>query len=465
MPRELIIDDTGEKGVTPNPGGQAAFAADWTHRMVAAEGGWMSGKTWLGARKLLTLHIHNSFKEDGTPTFVPSVALAPTYQNFMDYCMPNLESACCEAGLSFRYDNKKNGLILPDLGTRNRKSLIMIRSAERPKRITGWEVGAAWGDEASRWPTHWTEPERDSWLQLMGRVRHPDANFTQAIFTYTNEGDTTRMYEEFHLKPEKKDRIVYKIKTSENPKALQFYKDQKEVLNDQLVEQYLEGGVALLKGQRAYPEFNAVDHTVMPILFKEQFPLDLSVDWNINPGMHALLGQFDPEKNFLWTNREIHERRMSVKGVVAYLDNFFAKHGFPWPVLDIYGDATGRSGWAGTGQSSYNILDEGIKTLAKKYGFSYRFHIPKSNPFVTDRINAVNVALRDLKDRIYWKIDKRCKRLITDLRRVKLNDKGDIDKTDPEIGHSSDAEGYRISILRPIRRRKIEQTQGRVIIG
>ena len=45
-----------EPVIQPNPGGQEEFALDWTHFIVGLEGGWYSGKTFIGARKLITLH-------------------------------------------------------------------------------------------------------------------------------------------------------------------------------------------------------------------------------------------------------------------------------------------------------------------------------------------------------------------------------------------------------------------------
>ena len=85
----------------PKPGAQLAFSRDWKHRFIAAEGGWGSGKTWVGARKLLTLHIINSCNDDGEPTYCPSVILGPTYRNLYDVAIPMLEEACEDGNMSF----------------------------------------------------------------------------------------------------------------------------------------------------------------------------------------------------------------------------------------------------------------------------------------------------------------------------------------------------------------------------
>ena len=102
MTTTIEIDQSG--AATANPGGQAGFVEDWTHFMVGLEGGWMSGKTWAGARKLLTLHIHNAFDlVTGDATHVPSVVVAPTFSNAIDFDVPELQAACDEAGIAYRW--------------------------------------------------------------------------------------------------------------------------------------------------------------------------------------------------------------------------------------------------------------------------------------------------------------------------------------------------------------------------
>jgi hypothetical protein len=85
-----------EPAWTPNCGGQADFAFDDHHRYVALAGGWGSGKTWIGACKLIRLHAYNAFDDAGQPTFVPSAVVAHTYQNAMDYDVPAIQDALAD---------------------------------------------------------------------------------------------------------------------------------------------------------------------------------------------------------------------------------------------------------------------------------------------------------------------------------------------------------------------------------
>src|SRR5690349_20909009 len=138
---------------SPNRGAQAEFMNDYTHRYCALAGGWFAGKTWAGARKLVDLHYENARDERGRPTGVKSAVIAPTYQLANDFDIPELRRALDEMGLPYEFvaDPKRYCFVLPTLSTRKEPSEILIRTADAPERITGWTVGALWGDEAARW--------------------------------------------------------------------------------------------------------------------------------------------------------------------------------------------------------------------------------------------------------------------------------------------------------------------------
>jgi len=121
--------------------------------------------------------------------------------------------------------------------------------------------------------------------------------------------------------------------------------------------------------------------------------------------------------------------------------------GWQWPELHIFGDASGESRWAGTGETQYDLIRESLEN----WGIPYRLRVPSGNPPVVDRINAFNVALLDLHGRPHWRCHPRCKRLIADLIRLRRTAAGEINKQNPELSHASDAEGYRVWYLRPVR--------------
>ena len=474
MVRNIKVDTTPI--VIPNEGGQMGFASDWENYMIALEGGWYSGKSFIGARKLLALHEYNAFapvvngkdSEEMEATFVPSVNIAPTYGNAMDFCVPHLQDACVEANISYKYHGhgalsggRYSGpaLNLLDMGTKDKPSLILIRTADTPEKITGWSVGAAWGDEPARWREDRLDPKRDAFIQLIGRVRHEAARFIQLMFTYTNEGDATRIYEEMRMG--RPGRRVYVSATRENPTAKEFYEQQKLNLTSDLVDQYLEGKAVSLRGGRVYPSFNKsvnVDGGVKIVKGRE---LHLSLDFNIAPGMHGEIGQYIKEKDIFIVAKELYAPRMSLRALMQKFEEWVAAQGgWQWPILDIYGDATGSSQWAGTGESCYQV----IKLSMEKMGFPYKIRVPRSNPPVIDRINAMEVAFVDITGAVHYKIHPGCERLIDDFQNMRRDKFGGIDDTDKKLSHASSAEGYRVHYLRPVRIRQV-RTGGRISVA
>ena len=415
--------------------------------------------SFIGARKLLTLHIENAFDDNGDPTYIWSAIVAPTYSNAQDFCIPAIREACEEINLECIYKAGLHEFVLPDLGSGKNPSKIIVRTADKPERITGWQVGAAWGDEAARWKDDPYDPIRDAYLQLTARVRHDSAYFCQLMLTYTNEGDATRVYQEF--RKGLSTHALYRAATKENPHAAEFLERQKELLSPELQEQYLEGGAISLRGRLLYSQFDASKHLDDTLKLTYNLPLHLSLDFNISPGMHALLGHYDRQNDTFYTVHEIHEKRLDVQNTVVAITRIVERFGgWKWAEpLQVFGDATGGSAWAGTGETCYQILAEALDAAR----IPFRVRIPSRNPFVQDRINSVNMALMDVRGQVHWKIHPSCERLIADLKQMRYDDSGQPDKREETLSHASEAEGYRIHYLRPIRRFD-EKPTGRVSV-
>jgi len=97
------------------------------------------------------------------------------------------------------------------------------------------------------------------------------------------------------------------------------------------------------------------------------------------------------------------------------------------------------------GKSDYQIIREFFRTEPR---FRVSYHVPSANPSIRDRVNAVNAMLCNSPGMRRLFIDPRCRRLIRDLERVvwKADGHGNVgaqlDKSDPELTHVSDALGY-----------------------
>jgi len=114
--------------------------------------------------------------------------------------------------------------------------------------------------------------------------------------------------------------------------------------------------------------------------------------------------------------------------------------------LRIYGDAAGGAR-STAGKSDYQIIREFFRR-ATQYRASY--HVPQANPAVRDRINAMNSKLCNSLGIVGLLVDPKCKRLVKDLEQVawKADSNGrmtgEIDKSNAELTHVSDALGYLI---------------------
>lgn len=193
----------------------------------------------------------------------------------------------------------------------------------------------------------------------------------------------------------------------------------------------------------AYSRFGQhnIDHHAA---FTASLPLHVSVDFNISPGMHMVLGHFDPAHDQAWAFDEIHGSRMSVEGACAELGRRVGILPAPPSKIVVYGDPAGSSKWAGTGQSQYDILAKGLQPI----GVPIEFRAAAGHPPVVDRVNTFNYTLRDIDGTVRYRVHPRCERLIRDFVSVQLDAKGGIDKSDQDLTHASDAEGYRIHELR-----------------
>lgn len=429
----------------PKSGGQADFWNDWEHLYVALEGGWGAGKSFIGAGKLMYLHVQNAMDDKGNPTNVPSAAIAPTFPNARDYVVPAILDCCEMMNIPARWMSTHSNIVFPTLPLAE----IKVRTADQPHRIAGWQVGAFWGDEAARWKEDRTNPRNDPITQIKGRLRHPNAAWLrQGLFTYTNEGDATRVYEEFHK--EDADYAIYRARTADNDMVRHFYEEQLRNLTPELAEQYLEGKAVAFGGARAYKSFSTNGNVDEGLELKPRHPLALVLDFNIDPGMHAYLVQYiDGEFRIVY---EIHAHRMDVQGAVTEMMRIVnGIGGWQWPELHIFGDATGKSEWAGTSESCYSILFNALK-MAGLRDEQIVPRTPAANPPVSDRINAVNIALCDMNAERRIRVHPRCVKLIQDFERVRRDRSGKgLDKSNTSLTHGSDAIGYMVALLRPVR--------------
>lgn len=205
-----------------------------------------------------------------------------------------------------------------------------------------------------------------------------------------------------------------------------------------------------IQGSRAYTSFDARMHVKPQTNLDPRRPICWTWDFNVEP-MVSLIGQRHGSTFHVY--RELClETDASIDAMVQWFHEVVPSHsGEVW----VYGDATARKRnvLAPGGKTEYTV----ILNLMRTYGCPVRLKVPESNPQVPDRINAVNVALRDQEGVPHVEIDPSCVELIADLEDVLRDNRGGIkkvsDKHNPYFKrtHASDAFGYWINYEEPVR--------------
>ena len=201
-----------------------------------------------------------------------------------------------------------------------------------------------------------------------------------------------------------------------------------------------------LSGARVYAAFDRRLHVKPQPPIQPRRPLVWLWDFNLSP-MVSLVGQ--QEGRLFRVLREFVSEEGQISEMVDWFRQSIPTHaGELW----IYGDATGKRRTNQTGQSDYTL----IMNHMRSYG-AVRLKVPEDNPFVRDRVNAVNATLRDEHGEIRLEVDPSCKELIADFEQVISDATGGIRKTtnrrDPYFfrTHVSDAVGYWIAYENPVR--------------
>ena len=201
-------------------------------------------------------------------------------------------------------------------------------------------------------------------------------------------------------------------------------------------------------------EFERATHMSTQARNDELLPLDLSCDFNVAP-MAWVVGQHHRER--AWA---IDEIALDGGATTAAACKEFLKRypGSPTRELLIFGDASGKSRSTKSTKSDYQIILEVLRPSWPRL----RMMVPPANPPVTDRVNSVNAMLRTATGEVRYHLNPRCVRLANDYARVSTKPgTRDLDKgKDKNLTHFSDADGYRLHRLFPVRSNKASTVRG-----
>lgn len=177
-------------------------------------------------------------------------------------------------------------------------------------------------------------------------------------------------------------------------------------------------------------------------------PLYFTMDFNIlsNSPTSAVVVQLHESKD-----RSMVEAHVIDEIVIDHGDTdracreFLKRYSTHKSEVHFYGDASGSHSQT---VSEYKVAGDALYPV-----FGDRLSIPdiSSNPRISERVASVNAKLRNGLGVASLFINKKCKELLLDLRKLMPhpNKEGDIDKSDKKRSHTSDALGYLLRFLFP----------------
>lgn len=349
---------------------------------------------------------------------------APTYPMLRDATMAALLEVLNGNEIPYDHLKTENVLVLHHTGSR-----ILLRAVDEFERLRGTNLAWFGVDELSYAP-------EGAWLRLEGRLRDPKASKLTGFAVWTPKGFDW-VYRRF-IERQAAGYEVVLAQPYENrfllDKVPDFYDRLKDSYDETFYRQEVLGDYLNAGGSLVYSAFSRAVN-VTPGVFNPALPLCWAVDFNVDP-MSSVVAQVS--RGEVRVLDEIVLHRATTDQACRELER---RWGLPKGGIIVYGDASGAA-MQTTGLSDYQVIRDFFAGRAARVTYK----VPRSNPAVRDRINAVNARLKSARGESLLFVDARCKELIADFEQVTYKDNTmEIDKNkDRRRTHLSDALGYLI---------------------
>lgn len=179
---------------------------------------------------------------------------------------------------------------------------------------------------------------------------------------------------------------------------------------------------------------------IRPCPYRDNEPIVVGCDFNVDP-MAWVIGHRIADR-FEWFD-ELWMRDANTPGALDLLWGRYSHHagGF-----EFYGDASGKNRHSSANFSDYALIHQDRRFERSPGG--RRVFFPDSNPGVEDRFAACNSLFLNAVGERRMFVDRRCQRLIDDLKsRVRA---APGVKLPADMGHITDAMGYPVHYLSPV---------------
>ncbi len=366
---------------------------------------------------------------------------APTYPMLRDVTERAFFEELGDASIPYTFNRQEHHLRFDELG-----SEIVFRSLDNEERLRGTNLAWFGIDEMS----YTTEA---AFERLQGRLRDPHALHQHGFGVWTPNGFNW-VYERFVRRNDPNYQAI-RARPGEN-KSLRpgYYEDLQASYDERFYRQEALGEYLNIFAGRAYYAFDR-DRNCRDLAYLQGVPLCWALDFNVNPmcSVIAQIVDISTEMDRLYARRRVNvhvldELYLTDSNTPAACEAFYDRVR-PWIgarglEVRVYGDAAGnarQSASAGS-PSDWDAVRKFFSLRSQE--LSPRFCVKESNPFVKDRVSAVNTLLCSQSGERLMFVDPRCKHLIADLERVAWKEaSAELDKTsDSKLTHVSDALGY-----------------------
>ena len=421
---------------------QQQFHADLTTRFKGYSGPVGSGKSHALAYEAIFLSRLN-------PGLLGLMG-APTYAMLRDSTQRIFFEVLNQEGIDYNFHRQENKLTFL-----SNRSEIIFRTMENPDRLRGPNLAWFALDEL-------TYTHEDAWTRLLGRIRHPLAKRLCGCAVWTPKGfDWVHRRFIENLNP---DYSVVRATPRENIHLPEdFYERLKGSYSEAFFKQEALGEYVDLIGGRAYYAFS--QENIRDVKYNPDFPVCWALDFNVDPLCSVILQIIETsDEKTMFTGRPartVHvlgemvlpnsNTEEATQAFLNYIHDQVPAHMPRAKKFVVYGDANGHSRTTKASRTDYEIIRQVFKHHETYDQLKVTMRENTANPIVKDRVNATNAAFCNAEGKRRVFINPRCEHLITDLREVRWkrdannNPLGELDKSDSDRTHLSDALSYCIA--------------------
>lgn len=368
-------------------------------------GGFGSGKTRIGALRSIWFSYLNA------P--LPTLYVSPSYKQARRTVVVSIAGLLDASRIRYLYNKTNHEFYIPGW-----KGTIWIGSGDDPNSLKGPNLATAGIDEPFL-------IDEDILPVILSRLRVKEAKATELFLTGTPE-ELNWGYELAQNVDKRYDLGIVVGKTQDNIHLASNYVSMLEkAFDDNQRAAFMDGKFVNLKKGRVYKYFD--DKTMVQELVVGQQTVKAGIDFNVD--------HLTAELFFEYGDGRIHffgEIQLSNATTYELADLLHEKY----PGIIVFPDPAGRSRKTSANETDFTILREKGFTVEAR----------NAHPPVRARVNAVNKLMREGK----LTCSSDCRHLINDFEQVTWKN-GDIDKSNEALTHASDAAGYALEKLYPVR--------------